>query len=267
MQWLLHGLADLVAPPRCLLCGEATRDGWACGRHQVPFGLTGARCGGCLVALGAGLPPGEACPRCRERPTGLAGGLALGDWEREPGAGGLRDWILALKHGGRRDLADPLGRRLGGLLAASGEAAGDARLVAVPLHTTRRFERGYDQAALLARAAAEVAGRPVLRGLERVRATPPQGSALAPPRTKNVRGAFRVPPRAARAVAGRELWLVDDVASSFATLTAAAEPLLAAGARSVRVLLLARAGSAVRSAARTETGEVSGGEEDLCPAP
>ena len=119
-------------------------------------------------------------------------------------------------------------------------------LVPVPLNALRRFERGYDQAWLLARAAGEECGLRVARALRRTRFTAPQGSSGTASRSANVAGAFD--PRArflpdVRAVRGRECWLVDDVVTSGSTASECARVLRRMGAARVCVLAVARASS------------------------
>jgi ComF family protein len=143
--------------------------------------------------------------------------------------------IHALKYGNRPDLALPLGR----LLASRVHLEGDG-LVAVPLHRTRRRERGYNQAGLLAEAAGRVWGVPVIEGLlVRSRSTAAQARLRRSERSRNVGSAFRVAvPSWAR---GRSFVLLDDVGTSGSTLGAAAGPLLEAGAKRVVPVTLALA--------------------------
>ncbi len=149
--------------------------------------------------------------------------------------GPLADAIHALKYGDRPALARPLGR----WLAARIRLPRDALVVAVPLGRRRRLARGYDQAGRLAEQVARAGGAPLLQGaLRRVRETPPQVGRSRAARAANVAGAFEADPRR---VAGRELVLVDDVVTTGATADAAARALLAAGARRVTVVALARA--------------------------
>jgi ComF family protein len=108
----------------------------------------------------------------------------------------------------------------------------------VPLGRRRRISRGYDQAALLADALARsTGGRRLRAALHRVRETPPQVGQGRAARSANVAGAFVADP----AVRGLDLVLVDDVVTTGATVGAAAQALRTAGARSVRVVALARA--------------------------
>ena len=147
--------------------------------------------------------------------------------------GTLRAIIHALKYEGRRSLAQPLAaliRARGSDLLAGADAA-----VPVPLHASRRRERGFNQAHDLARHLdLEVVG-----ALCRTRATPTQTGLPAAQRHRNVRGAFEVT-RQARRLRGRVVVLVDDVSTTGATLEACARALKGAGVAEVRALTAAR---------------------------
>lgn len=237
--WLAT-LVDAVFPPVCALCGALDGgDGFGCAEHRPLCVLAPPRCGRCAVALPSALPDGSRCRRCRERAPAFQRVIALSEYGRDAR---LREWILAFKHGGRADLD----RLLGGALALrwierEPDVDRDALLVPVPLHAKRRFERGYDQAWLLASVLAEKRGLRALRLLTRTRATAPQGAPLAPTRTANVHDAFALTWRAEKRLEGRTVWLVDDVVTSGATVNECARVLRGGGAASVSVLALARA--------------------------
>jgi ComF family protein len=231
----LGELADALWPRTCHVCGAASADGVACAAHALPLRPRGARCERCAAALPPGLPDGGRCAACRRRAPGWSRLVALGDYRLEPG---LRAWILAFKHGARPDLARGLGAALA-VRAAGAIAPGDA-LVPVPPHPLRRLERGYDQAALLARELAAHSGAPSLALLRRTRDTPAQGVWGPRSRTSNVDHAF-APALLRRRAPPARLWLVDDVVTSGATVAACARALRALGAREVGVLALARA--------------------------
>ena len=158
--------------------------------------------------------------------------------------GNLRKAILHLKFYGR----EFLGYRLGALLARAWEALPEpdsALVTPVPLHPSRRRERGFNQAELLARGLVkrlrkEGSGLRFAAGcLQRVRATVPQVGLSVSARRENVRGVFCV--GRPEDVRNRTVVVVDDVMTTGATLSACATALKRAGAGRVLALSLARA--------------------------
>ena len=112
-------------------------------------------------------------------------------------------------------------------------------LVPVPLAKMRLQERGYNQSSLISwplSLALGVTHAP--HALTRARETRSQVGLTQAGRRENVRGAFEADSRVAQ---GRRIILVDDVATTGATLSACAETLLAAGASDVCALTVARA--------------------------
>ena len=107
-----------------------------------------------------------------------------------PFTGVTRRALHALKYDGERRLA-PLARR-GGRAALGRAGVGGEVLVPVPASPDRVRERGYDQAALLAAEAGRRLRLPVLRALERTRATTAQFDLDRAARASNLGGAFRV---------------------------------------------------------------------------
>jgi ComF family protein len=116
-------------------------------------------------------------------------------------------------------------------------------VVPVPLHPSRLVDRGYNQAALLARSLAKRLGADsAARALSRPRETGRQTDLDRQARAGNVAGAFVVskPER----VAGRRILLVDDVETTGATLGACRAALERCGVLDVRSVVIARAGAA-----------------------
>lgn len=235
MKLHLGPLLDELLPCLCLLCDEPAHEReLTCAAHRWPsFDAHSPRCTRCARRLPAGFGLGLDCAACNlERPR-FAAVHPAADYQ-----GAVREWLLAFKHGGRRELVDYLAARL---LERLPPSAQPVLWVPVPLHRWRHWARGYDQAQLLAQRLARARGERCQALLRRVRATRPQGSALAPSRNANVSGAFELRRGAASAAAGRIVWLVDDVMTSGATSEECARVLLSAGAARVEVVVVARA--------------------------
>jgi ComF family protein len=153
--------------------------------------------------------------------------------------GAIARAIVRLKYEPRPELAGQLAELLRRGASRLGSFAPDV-VVPVPLFPTRLAERGFNQAALLARPLAEDLGAKLLaRALVRTRDTPRQAALERGRRLVNVRKAFAV--RSNAALAGKRVLLVDDVRTTGATLRACEEALLEAGVREVRSLVLALA--------------------------
>jgi ComF family protein len=230
-------LADLLFTRVCAACGAA-----APGALCLP-------CAGTLVELGAACPrcaeplpgpPSITCSRCRRAPLPLAAIVA--PWRF---GGAIADALRRLKFSSRTHVARTIAPLVAPYLAAVCRLAEIDVVVPVPLHWWRRTRRGFDQAALLAGAAARVdPGIARIRHpLRRARRTAPQTGLAAAARAANVAGAFTVPPRARRLVAGRRVVVFDDVVTTGATMAAAARALRAAGAAEVLGFAIARAES------------------------
>lgn len=149
--------------------------------------------------------------------------------------GPLEKALHRFKYEGRRPLAAPLALLLAERLAVEGLAA--EAVAWVPLHPLRRRRRGYNQAELLGRELARLCALPAVEGLERVRDTPPQVGLDRLRRLANVSGAFAW---RGGEIGRRTLLLVDDVATTGATLDACALALRAAGSGPVVGLTVAR---------------------------
>jgi len=186
------------------------------------------------------------CPVCRrvDRPFGRA--VAYGSYD-----GGLRELVHLLKYNGVRPAAKVLGRMLADAMVALEPSFDEAGLfdqgsiavIPVPLYKSRRRERGFNQAELIARAALKFYPErermqlvPDL--LLRTRDTHSQIGLTSHQRRENLRGAFAVAREAE--VSGREVLLVDDVYTTGTTVTECARVLRRAGARQVWVATVAR---------------------------
>ncbi len=176
------------------------------------------------------------CQRCRNAPSQLDGVRAYAFHD-----GPLRKAIHEFKYSGLRSLATILGDLMGqGWDALAPDGKGVDVIVPVPLHSTRQRERGFNQAALLARELGAVLRHPVAEDvLVRSKPTTPQVGLGAEARRANVDGAFQCN---SNRLSGMCLLLVDDVYTTGSTLEAACSALLRTGVQSVWAYTLARAG-------------------------
>lgn len=136
---------------------------------------------------------------------------------------GYRAMIHSLKYSGRRDIAVALGEMFGRELRESPFYDGTDVLVPVPLHWSKRMQRGYNQAEEICAGLSRSMGIPYdFRALKRIRRTRTQALHRDPDaRRRNVEGAFRL--RCPDRLRGRHILLVDDVLTTGATITACAE--------------------------------------------
>jgi ComF family protein len=147
----------------------------------------------------------------------------------------LRRAMHRLKYAGVSRVAEPLAACAAPALNRLLGISGPAMLVPVPVSEARRRRRGYNQAALIARALARRSGVGVAEPLARSRETQAQHRLDRAARSRNLRGAFTT-----RASVPENVILVDDILTTGATLDACAEVLLAAGARTVYGFAIAR---------------------------
>ena len=224
-------LADLIWPPRSLLSdarvdrlGTLEADLW----RGLDF-LYGPGCIRCGFPLPEATGPETLCPACIAQPPvyhRARAALAYDDLSKP--------LVLSLKHGGRKDGL----RAFANWMLEAGPFVWEAdQILPVPLHGSRLWQRGYNQAAWLAQALANRTARPYNPLLlQRKRKTPSQNGLSARGRKRNVAGAFQVMGH----VRGQSFVLVDDVMTTGATLEACTSALLRAGAARVDCVALAR---------------------------
>lgn len=205
-----------AAPVESLLCAGCDAD---LPRLETPA------CPRCALAS----PAGEVCGRCLAHPPAYDASTAALHYDFPADA-----LVHALKYRGELALA-PLLARVLAKKVARGEAAGV--LVPVPLSARRLAQRGYNQAAEIARPLAALLGIALAPQLcERVRDTPAQSGLPWSARARNVRGAFRC----RGALDGVVVAVLDDVMTTGATLDEIARACKHAGAARVVNWVVAR---------------------------
>jgi ComF family protein len=231
---LAHGLVQLLYPGACLVCARPLDPGDFCAACRAALvSDPHSTCPRCAASAG---PFAAGCPRCRGESFHFERVLRLGPYE-----GLLQRVVLRMKHATGEGLAEAVGGLWAEMRGQSLREAQADLVVPVPLHWHRRWQRGYNQSAVLARRLAAALRLPYCPALlRRVRHTPRQAAQSPSARRENLRGAFLA--RSGSALAGRTVLLVDDVLTTGCTASEAARALRAAGAARVVVAVLARAG-------------------------
>jgi ComF family protein len=233
-------------------CAERPRrDAAICASCLASLGGDSSRCRVCANHCASGL-----CAGCRRQRPAFDRTIVLADY-RPP----LDRIVHALKYRGELSIARGLGALLAGQIdpvapirtdpapatsgwgpsepaAIGGGSEEKPLLTAVPLAPARLSERGFNQALEIARAVGRARGvRVEATAIRRVRWEVPQARLAPDSRRTQTQGAFEADPLR---VAGRAVWVVDDVITTGATLEACAAALKHAGARSVTNLVIAR---------------------------
>lgn len=226
---------DAVMPVACIFCGVECMGGerGICSGCFGDLPWLGPRCGRCAAPLAAMTDEGLDCADCQRSPPPFTAAAAAFHYEFPVDAA-----IRALKFHRRLDYVPVFGRLLASMAAALPDDIDG--VLPVPLHWRRQFRRGYNQAAELARPVARAQGLLLVGGVRRLRPTRYQTGLSATERRLNVEAAFGV----RGTLQARHVLIVDDVVTTAATCRQLAQALLAAGAREVSLLAVARAGQA-----------------------
>ncbi len=240
---LFDAALALVYPQACAVCGgsvESRHDGVACAACWTAAPLftdDDTLCWKCGAFTRASVSEERRksirCGQCDE--DSFTSARACGFYE-----GALRASVIELKR--EPHVAARLARLMFAALQREPLNGADL-IIPVPLHPSRERERGFNQAALLARALSRLSKLPLDEHsvVRRVQTERHRAGMDARARRESVADAFAV--RHPDAIKGKRVLLIDDVFTTGATVSACAAALRAAGAESVCVLTIARASS------------------------
>ena len=236
VRLIAKGLVHICYPSSCEYCHRATVDGLLCDdcRQELCRSATETVCQRCAGTTGPYAGTGESCALCRNDRFAFERVFRLGSYDGEL-AKACRRIKRIDQHRLARTLVDLLVHYRRDLLLA---AAPDL-VVPVPLHWWRRWLRGFDQSQILAGQLARHLGVRCRPGLLRRRHPTRVQHHLTPTqRRRNVAGAFVAKRRPY--LRGATVLLVDDILTTGATCSHAAQALRQAGASRVLVAVLAR---------------------------
>ena len=228
-QKIFHKILDFIYPPICPLCntgvskhGELCADCWTAVNW-----IDGPKCARCGYPFIAGYDFDDEmlCPVC-------AAGKNELDWIRSACVydDASKEIMLPFKHCGKIKYARFMANAM--IWALRDVDLSDIDMIMpVPLAWRRRFHRGYNQSALLARPIARAMGVKMDYDSVHRKYRPDMGHKTALQRAQNIRGVFTVvhPDK----IRGKHILLVDDVMTSGATFSELRRVLMRAGAASV----------------------------------
>ena len=233
---ILSRILDIAIPRSCAGC-KAPHEAFCAHCSEVSY----SKWLGC-VACGARNITGVLCPQtCRRKsPHALKAVVWAGIYDNE-----LKEAIWQLKYKKRRELASPLGKLLIKKLENRSpifiEKSNIDIIVPVPLHPLKEHQRGFNQARLIAEVLGKELDLPVVSNiLRRIKNTAPQARTMnKDERKKNMQGAFvanfsplkRRDNTLSQSSKAPTVLLVDDVATTGATVFDAARALQEAGAK------------------------------------
>jgi len=234
---LFSGLTGLIYPARCILCKatltpieKMARICFLCQgklqRNRPPF------CRKCSRPLEN--PNHAFCLTCQNLPVKFdrAWGVFLYDQT-------MQRLLHLFKYGQRTSLRHFFVEQMSAFLREySIDLSQIDLIVAVPLHPSRLAKRGYNQSQILAELLTHELQIPLLtKGLKRVRHTPNQARLSQKERWTNLEAAFKI--NDSNGFRGKKILVIDDLYTTGATISQAAEVLKNAGALEVKALTLA----------------------------
>ncbi|MCD8301212.1 MAG: ComF family protein [Clostridiales bacterium] len=207
-----RNLLDHIYPPRCPICDRIS-DGGICDECKKELIYIGED--HCMIC---GKPltgeQEEYCPDCKKRRHYFAAGRAVFSYQ-----GQLRGSLYRLKYSGRKEYGYIFGEEMARYLGKWIMRLGISRIVPIPLHPSRKRQRGYNQAALMAREMGKLLDIPVdEKLLFRTKKTVAQKKLTGQQRKANLARAFEV---RGEICPGERILLVDDIYTTGSTVDAA----------------------------------------------
>ena len=235
---IFNALIEIIYPPACAVCQKFLN-----ANEKIPI------CNNCLGEFHELHPPfcsicrtpfsslreeSHRCENCiRERPNYRQ---LIAPYLYD---GKLMDAIHNFKYAGKRDLGKSLGKLLASYALKRLRDMSSFLIMPVPLNPGKIRERGFNQSLILAKEVSIRLGSELdFLSLRRIKYTSPQTGLKRQERRRNVHNAFEF--RGGSDIRGRDILLVDDVATTGSTLNECAKQLIKHGCYDVFCLVLAR---------------------------
>ena len=229
----LSGILDLIYPKRCTMCDCTVEpsDEMICPSCAEKLHFTeGPFCLKCGKQLSH--EESEYCSDCEKKIHAFDAGRSL-----FPYSDRVIKSLYRLKYSNRPGYAAFYGMKMALVFPEVIEKWGVQVIMPVPLHKSRLKVRGYNQAALMARALGAGVGIPVVEdGLIRVKKTRPQRLLDAPARQDNLKNAFKI---GRFDVKLKTVLLVDDIYTTGSTIDEVCRVLRQAGVKEIYFLTAA----------------------------
>lgn len=227
---------DVLFPVSCFSCGAP--DQWLCRECNSRIPIFEDQV--CPVCEQVWIPSGNLCFHCKKQRKPRLDSLIVAVSYKNPL---VRLLISVFKYRFIADLAGPLGNLITKSAMQNDLPVPDF-VVPVPLHPRRLRWRGFNQSRLLAEKIRNDIAPPleieVLEIIERKKFNQPQmGIKKYSSRLKNVEGIFSMKEKYPN-LANKKILLIDDVATTGATLEECAKVLKSAGAKKVFAAVIAR---------------------------
>ncbi len=238
-RFALSRFTASIFPSQCLLCARSLKGDLVCVNCQYDL----PHCYGLSLCLQCGLrieSLDNLCGHCVKQPPAFSRSYIPFAYEHP-----IDHLIHKFKY--RRNLTS--GKLLGQMLVEYLKHHGQEQtdwvspdlILPAPMHWLRRWQRGFNQAEILAGYVAQELSIPVAtRIVKRRYKTPAQKELSRSERQKNLRQAFAISTKDLAQVKGKNIAIVDDVVTTTATVRELSQLLLKAGARDIQVWALAR---------------------------
>ena len=235
---IFTGLRQIAWQNYCRLCNAAISEDedYFCSDcwQNLQFCIVDSYCRRCGKELSAFARLPDGCSDCRHNNFQFDS-IACAGIYKPP----LSNLIIKFKLSDRTSLLEPLQNLVRDAVIRADFPEPADFIVPVPLHWRRRFQRGFNQSALIAKGLA-LDNAQFNTDLVRIRYTQQQIELTVAARKRNVEGAFAV--RKGHNFKGKNICLVDDVKTTGATLNECAKVLKEAGAGKVFAFVLAVTG-------------------------